>query len=100
MDTITANGAAVSRGIRITSKGTAINASPKPRAERTNVAKNITPKTYNVIPPSLPNNSAMLYLTGLEPGSQCKRLAPTTVYPELFSQPQSINTRPNECGSP
>lgn len=43
IDTNIANGAAMLKGMRIASKGTAINASPNPSAERTRVAKNITP---------------------------------------------------------
>ena len=45
MDTSTASGAATGSGSQNASKGTAINASPKPKADRITVAIKITHKT-------------------------------------------------------
>ena len=49
MESRTASGAATSMGMVSASNGTAISASPKPKVERTRVAKNTTSRTCSVV---------------------------------------------------
>src|SRR5262245_25912317 len=49
METRVASGTASSTGMRSASSGTAIRASPKPKADRTSVAAKITASTVNIV---------------------------------------------------